>query len=244
MNYDLSKKLDLAKGIIYNLAKTKNLDGQKAKVKLALDISGSMSTLYSSGYVQQVIERILPLGMQFDDDQSVELYLFHHGVMKVKDINLSNVEGFVKRDILGKYNFGTTNYAPVINMITEDHSPSKSKGFLNSLFGKKEDSVKTDLPSYVIFITDGNNDDKSAAIKAITEASQKGVFFSFVGIGYEKFQFLQELDTLQGRLLDNASFFKATDLTKISDDELYNSLLKEFPEWVKEAKIKGLINNI
>jgi len=49
-------------------------------------------------------------------------------------------------------------------------------------------------------------------------------------------------DTMDGRFIDNANFFQLNDLNKISDEELYDRLLAEFPTWLREAKIKRIID--
>ena len=46
---------------------------------------------------------------------------------------------------------------------------------------------------------------------------------------------------MEGRFIDNANFFHIKDIEKISDEELYNNLLNEFPEWLAEAKTKGIL---
>jgi hypothetical protein len=46
---------------------------------------------------------------------------------------------------------------------------------------------------------------------------------------------------MEGRFIDNANFFHIKDIEKISDEELYNNLLNEFPEWLAIAKTKGIL---
>ncbi len=55
------------------------------------------------------------------------------------------------------------------------------------------------------------------------------------------FTFLESLDTMPGRYLDNANFFSVEDPAIIKDEELYDLLMQEYPEWVSLAKAKGLI---
>ncbi len=43
---------------------------------------------------------------------------------------------------------------------------------------------------------------------------------------------------MEGRYVDNANFFHTENIDKISDDQLYDKLLNEFPEWIKEAREK------
>lgn len=62
-----------------------------------------------------------------------------------------------------------------------------------------------------------------------------------VGIGDSNFEVLEKLDTMEGRFIDNANFFHIKEIEKVSDEELYNNLLNEFPAWLTEAKTKGIL---
>lgn len=232
-----TSKIDLRKQIVLDLKKKIGLDGQKAQVYLALDFSGSMTGLYNNGSVQELIERILPLGLAFDDNGEVDFYLFHDSFIKMKEnITLSNVNGYINNKVINKYRMGGTSYAPVINDIVSQFAAKK--GFMG--FGKS-DSKTLEYPVYVIFITDGHNSDVSAAEKAMRDASSCGVFFQFVGIGSSSFPFLEKLDNLSGRNIDNANFFKVDNLNRKSDDDLYALLLHEFPSFIREARQKNMI---
>ena len=52
------------------------LGEHRAKVCLCLDISASMSRLYSQGQIQAFVERIVALACRFDDDGEVDVFLF------------------------------------------------------------------------------------------------------------------------------------------------------------------------
>lgn len=233
-------KLDMRKEIVLDMKKKLNLEGVKAQVILCMDFSGSMDHLYRGGQVQELAERLLPLGLAFDDNGEVDFYLFHDGVIKIPEtLKRSNYQGYINSKILGKYSMGGTNYAPIINTIVEDYAGTAKR---QGLFGKKvQEEKKFSLPVYVIFITDGANGDRSAAEEAIKNASRFGIFFQFVGIGGAQFPFLEKLDTLSGRVLDNANFFKVDDLSRKSDEDLYQLLLTEFPGWIPQARAKNQI---
>ena len=132
---------------------------------------------------------------------------------------------------------GGTNYAPVINEIIKKFGNNSN----SSIFGFNKKTEPLIYPVYVIFITDGENSDKSESEKAIINASHHGVFFQFIGIGNANFNFLTKLDTMNGRFIDNANFFKIENLNTKSDDELYSLLLTEYPQYIVEARSKGLI---
>jgi len=241
------KSIDLRKGVIQQIAANKNIAGLRAQVVLVLDRSGSMESLYNSGFVQRLLERLVPVAMQFDDNGEMEMYLFQNNCVKHdKNINEKNVDGLINREITErKYSYGGTAYAPPIQQIVKDyvrHETIEKKG---GFFGFGKTTTNTNItstdPVYVIFITDGENSDRTAAENAIKEASKFGIFFQFVGIGNAKFAFLDQLDTMEGRTVDNANFFQANDLDKLSDEDLYGRLLAEFPEWVQKARQLSII---
>ena len=245
----------MRKDIILNLKKSTGLRGVIAAVEFCLDFSGSMRTLYHNGAMQRLIERVLPLGIAFDDNQSVGMKLFYDSFRELPDITKANYMTYIQNEILSKgWNMGCTNYAPVLNAIVLQHigvdilhTPApKTGGMLSGLFG----GLKTvpaptpkalAAPVYILFVTDGNCDDRSETEKVIREASNYGIFFQFIGIGSQSFAFLKKLDTLSGRVIDNANFFEVDDLDHIDDQELYNRLMAEFPTWVSQARKQTLI---
>jgi hypothetical protein len=204
------------------------LNDKPARVAVVMDYSGSMSHLYKNGTVQAVLERLLPIAMKFDDNGEMELWIFENGYKRMPNITLDNYYGYVNREILSKgYHMGGTEYAPVIRDVVRKYM--------------EEDPAP--LADYIIFITDGNNSDKSAATYAITDASRCPIFWQFVGIGNESFSFLRKLDEMDGRYVDNANFFELNDVIKVSDDELYKRLLAEYPQWLQYPEVQELINN-
>ena len=73
------------------------------------------------------------------------------------------------------------------------------------------------------------------------EASYLPIFWQFVGVGGKNYGILENLDAMTGRFVDNAGFFALDDFRRVSNDELYDRLLAEFPSWLKEARVKGMI---
>lgn len=230
-----TEKINTRKEIVFNLTKAVGIENQKAQVVLCMDISGSMEDMYRNGTVQDVIERIVPVALQFDDNGELDLYMFTTYCKKHKNnVTLKNLDNLVNNELLRHYAFGGTNYAPPINMIIEEVKENTKGGIFSSAKPLK-------YPVYVIFITDGQNQDTSETETAIREASKHGAFFQFVGIGSAQFPFLEKLDTLDGRFIDNANFFKVKDINAMTDEDLYGKLLGEFPSWLKLAKEKKLI---
>lgn len=97
------------------------------------------------------------------------------------------------------------------------------------------------LPTYVIFFSDGGIYETKKISKLLVESSKSSIFWQFVGLGQANFGVLEELDNLQGRFIDNANFFALSDLDRVSDEELYDRIFNEFPEWYRQAKEKGIL---
>jgi len=99
----------------------------------------------------------------------------------------------------------------------------------------------SELPAYVLFITDGGVS-QSKEIKALMlEAAEYPIFWQFVGLGGSNYGVLEELDDFAGRKVDNADFFPIDDFEKIQDQVLFDRLLNEFPGWVKAAKAENIL---
>lgn len=195
------------------------LNGAKARVGLVLDYSGSMSKLYRNGTIQEVIEQMLPLAMNFDDDGNMETWLFDDEFHRLPDINLNNFYGYIERE--AKYSMGCTQYAPVMADVEK----------------KYMQEAPANLPNYIIFITDGDNSDHSQAERFIKNVSDKPIFWQFVGVGDSSFNFLEKLDEMDGRYIDNANFFKVGK----PEDITYEKLLAEFPSWLSNSKVQAML---
>ena len=248
--------VDLSKKAKVSLEK-KNIFGEKAEVVLYMDTSISMERRYQNGTVQNVVERLLGLAMNLDDNESIDVCGFDVKLTEAPNATPANHASYVDDILLKKVKQlgGGTHYAPAIRKAISDYGNKPetvapvpaAKGFLSKLLGKNQPAPNSTplkprkMPVYILFVTDGENQDRAATEAAIKEASRHGIFFQFVGIGNEQFNFLQKLDDLQDRVIDNADFFKISDITSMSDEELYDRILNEFPSWLNEARSKGIL---
>lgn len=224
------KLISLAKTAAISLEK-KSLAGATAKVVLVLDISGSMYMRYEEGEVDRLVQRILALGLNMDDDGSIEVYAFGTGAYRVGAADVDNYKTFVP-DMLRKHPLeGSTHYGATVKLIRED-------------FGAQADFGR--VPVYVMFVTDGDTMDRSLTERQIRDASSEGIFWQFMGIGESGgrssgFKFLQKLDDLKGRKVDNCDFFSTPSADSFSDSELYDKLMTEYPGWLNAAKAAGIL---
>ncbi len=241
---NLSKdKIKLEKHVI-NLSKCvadiskKNgvdLGSMRAKVVAAIDYSGSMVDLYHKGTVQRTLNKLIPLGLTFDDNGSIDVFLFQNDFRKLEDLNLSNYENYVEKVVNNSgYSMGGTNYAPVLRTIIYGGT-QRIKKFLG--FIKNEEYIPPVVddgdPTFVLFITDGENYDIAQTNDVVFSSSEKNVFIQFIGIGNRKFENLIKLDNMPGRKRDNTGFSRMASLERVSDDELYKAVLEQFSLWLR-----------
>jgi hypothetical protein len=216
---ELTKKISLAKEEVHKVCLMKPvLNGLKAQVGLVLDFSGSMSNLYHNGTIQNVLEKMLPMAMEFDDNGEMEVWIFENGYHRLPNVKLDNIHNYIERETK-IYSMGGTEYSPVMKNVVETYSNSQ-------------------LPSYVLFLTDGDCFDPSESTHIIKEASKEPIFWQFVGLGTSTdFDFLQRLDDMSGRYVDNADFFVVDGIDRIT----YFNLLNEFPSWITNEKVKAML---
>lgn len=209
------------------------LDGLKSRAAVVFDVSGSMDDRFETGIMQATLERLFAIAVQFDDNGTMEVWIFNGEFKRLPDVTKDNFYGYVQREIISKgYVGGSTNYAPVMQDVVKRYM--------------KEEPAN--LPNYIMFITDGDNNysDKAPAKNEVILSSYTPIFWQFIGIGGSSgFEFLKSLDEdeMDGRNVDNANFFELNDIFNISDDILYERMLKEYPEWLKLDKVKEMIAN-
>ncbi len=225
------KLISLVKPLKVELEK-RNLQETIAKVALVMDISGSMHSSYDNGSVQEIVNKILPIAVQFDDDGELDFWYFGEKFERRPSVNMGNYENAVPADwnkLMRKLG-GGTNALRVMNDVIDEYRNSE-------------------LPAYVIFITDGaiSSDTKDAIIRS----SKMPIFWQFVGIGnsgegflgriFGGYGMLEKLDTLKNRYVDNTHFFALDDFRHVDNSELYSRLLNEFPNWLKAARSKNIM---
>jgi hypothetical protein len=221
--------IDLTKKSLVQLEK-KNLLDVQARVALVLDASGSMNHQYHNGDVQKVVDRLMPLAINFDNDGSFECWAFAQYTTQLDDVTLTNVNQFIQTTKRGWRNWQVgariNQEIPAIEAVI-------------NYYQQFDDGI----PVYVLFISDGGVGSGRQMQKVLTQAATLPIFWQFVGIGGRNYGVLEKLDDMTGRIIDNCNFFELERITGISDERLYELLLEEFPSWLNEAKVKGVIRN-
>lgn len=258
---DLTKKgsrlISLQKAASISLKKNK-LDGVIARVIMVLDASGSTHRMWPT-LMQAATDRLATVALNMDDNGELEFWVYATSAKQFANVTLSNLDSFIKNIQAG----GDGNSA-------SPATAKKSGGFLGGIFGGSSsgggigggivpglgydnnepivmqpilDDCKstTKIPTLVLFVTDGGIDKSKAIQKVLIDASHHPIFWQFIGLGGSNYGVLEDFDTMTGRHVDNASFFAIDDFQSISDAELYDRMLKEFPLWLEKVKSLGML---
>ncbi|MBD3878380.1 MAG: VWA domain-containing protein [Quinella sp. 1Q5] len=218
------KLISLVKPLKVELEK-RNLLDVVARVALVMDISGSMNQSYKDGTVQEIVNKILPVAVQFDNNGELDFWVYGTSCQRRPPVNMSNYKQAVPenwrelRSALG----GSNNEPVVMREVVAEYETSQ-------------------LPAYVIFVTDGGIYKTGEIKRLLINASYLPIFWQFVGVRGEGYGILENLDNMRGRYVDNADFFALDDFMDVPNPELYSRLLNEFPSWLKACKTNGVID--
>ncbi|MEV5988785.1 VWA domain-containing protein [Streptomyces sp. NPDC052051] len=209
----------------------RELGGQRAAVYLVLDRSGSMRPYYKDGTMQHFAEQVLALSAHLDDDGTVPTTFFSTDVDGTADLSLSDYAGRIEKLHQNLGHMGRTNYHWAMDAVIDHYLASQNSA-----------------PALVVFQTDGGPTSRMAAERYLCKAARLPLFWQFVGFGdpdENEFAFLHKLDDLAvpgKRIVDNAGFFHAGHTPRsVSDEVLYDHLLREFPHWLRAATAKGIM---
>ncbi|WP_063799124.1 VWA domain-containing protein, partial [Streptomyces ossamyceticus] len=168
---------------------------------------------------------------QLDDDGIVPVVFFSTGVDAVTEIGLADHHGRIQRIVSGLGHMGRTDYHLAMDAVIDHYLDCGAED-----------------PALVVFQTDGGPTSKLAAERYVCKAARLPLFWQFIGFGdpdSRQFDFLRRLDELAvpgKRVVDNAGFFHAgSDPGALSDGELYDRLLGEFPKWLVAARAQGIV---
>jgi stress response protein SCP2 len=242
---DMGVRVSLRKEAVRVCLEKKGIGGVRARVALVLDRSGSMRKLYASGSVGDIVERMAPIAARLDDDGELDAWVFADDFVALPTLRMPELAGWIDDNVY-------------INAPKGEQLPRRADGSLrkpdrlsSAWGGNNEPLVIKDLidrytsepgaPVLVLFFSDGGVTRSKQITKLLTEAASLPLFWQFIGLGQNEYGVLEKFDTMEGRVVDNAGFFCVDDIDKITDAELYDRILNEFPQWLTDARAKGIV---
>ncbi|HHP7240661.1 MAG TPA: VWA domain-containing protein [Cyclobacteriaceae bacterium] len=228
-----------------------NLVKNSCQVILCLDVSESMVPYLESGKAQEFAERFLALGHLLDIDKQLDIFLFAEKAHFLGAMDMSNVRNLINESI-DIYKLGDhSNYPEIIRLIRAHY-------FKRDIAQKEVFS--SDYPVFVLFVTNGETINIKETVEQIVESSYEPCFWQFITLGVtakemgkgfwawlkkpfaEDYSFLQKLDLMKNRFVDNAGYTNVTNPSDLTDSEFYELIMDEYPYWLKQAQSNGLLN--
>ncbi|MFJ9077481.1 VWA domain-containing protein [Streptomyces sp. NPDC102278] len=243
---EMRKRLSLRKEQVA-VSLTKNgAAGVTARVILVLDASGSMSTLYSRGTVAGVVERMAAVAAQLDDDGEMQAWTFATNPARLPDLTIGELPEWIRLHVrVGQMSLFGRKKPP--KGLTGGQVDMRAVGFQNEeqkVIAEVRAYVRATavpVPTLVLFFSDGGVYRNNEIEQELRAAVEEPVFWQFVGLGRAGFGVLERFDDMPGRRVDNVGFFAVDDIDAISDAELYDRLLSEFPSWIRAAGQAGIL---
>ncbi|WP_328861538.1 VWA domain-containing protein [Streptomyces sp. NBC_00306] len=244
---DMRKRLSLRKQQVAVSLSKHGAAGATARVILVLDASGSMAMLYSRGVVADVVERMAAVAAQLDDDGEMQAWTFATHPARLPDLTVAGLPQWLQLHVRGGEMslFGRPK-KPKKGMLP-GQVDMRLVGIQNEeqkVIAEVRDYVRANpaqAPTLVLFFSDGGVYRNAEIERELRAAVEEPVFWQFVGLGKSDYGVLERFDTLPGRRVDNVGFFAVDDIAVVSDPELYDRLLTEFPSWLTAARRAGII---
>ncbi|WP_059039287.1 vWA domain-containing protein [Gordonia desulfuricans] len=241
LSLEKRQKLDLRKEQVHKVLLTKGAAGAVARVIMVIDKTLSMRRLFKEKTVHRVVERMIPVATQLDSDGNLEAYLYGSSYAQLPDVTVAAAEEWMDTYIHLKGRHGAP-LGPQIDYDRQIGGVNEELPIMNAILEAVAEAGDRQ-PVLVLFFTDGGFHSKVPQIRRlIHDAAAQPIFWQFIGLGRNRFGVLTELDTLSGRVVDNAGFFPIDDIDTVADGALYEHLLSEFPDWLREAIRLGIVD--
>ncbi|WP_405675502.1 VWA domain-containing protein [Streptomyces sp. NBC_01511] len=243
---DMRKRLSLRKEQVAVSLDKHGVTGVVARVILVLDASGSMSALYSRGVVKNVAERMAAVAAQLDDDGEMQAWTFASNPARLPDLVIGELPEWLRLHVrVGQMSLFGRKKPPKgqvpgqVDMRAVGFQNEEQKVIAEVRAYVRDNPVP--VPTLVLFFSDGGVYRDSEIERELRAAVEEPVFWQFVGLGRANYGVLQRFDTMAGRRVDNVGFFAVDDIEQVSDPELYDRLLSDFPSWLREARQAGIL---
>ena len=254
---DAPELVALNKAVGINLKKL-DLEDIVARVVGCWDASGSERGQFDSGATQAVLNRLAVLALNLDDNGELESWGYADNCRKLPVITLENHRRYIEEirkpepfktegakpakgfwaTLFGGGESSSNTYSGydiIPNLGNGNNEPPVMRAIL------KDCKDTTNIPSLVIFVTDGGISLGREIQQVLKEAAHYPIFWQFIGIGGSSYGVLEDLDKMEGRVVDNAGFFALDDYKSVSDEELYKRIMSEFPSWIQKVRKLGIL---
>ncbi|OHV29641.1 stress protein [Pseudofrankia sp. EUN1h] len=250
---DMRTRLDLRKRTVHTVLTGHGIPEHRARVALALDASGSMTTHYQTGIVARVVERVAAVAATMDDDATLDVWSYATMPLALPPLRADQLAEWIPLYV--RMSYPGTGQGGRDATLARERAARAAGRRIPRWYLLGEENVEPRImrrivahyqrlpsppPALVLILTDGGIYHSAQIAKLLRKTSNLPIFWQFVGLGQAEYGILEKFDTLSGRVVDNAGFFAVDDIDAIDDETLYRRLLGEFPTWLRAARVAGI----
>ncbi len=230
MSSTLSRNAEVANNLLKSLGIT---DMPTIRVGIMMNLSASMRGAYYSGHVQEILNRVLGLAMNFDPQHCLDVFVFDETWAQLPEpITTRNYTSYVEQYILTENvipPWGKSCCSPVLNGFQDHFFGQEARrmvglgGILRRWLHKASSPSGSEWaspPVLGIVITDEEITDRKETEETIRQASSIPVFWSLVGVGTGDFLGLKEM----AQKFNDVEFVDLEHF-QLEDKELYEQLV-------------------
>ncbi|MFI6580495.1 VWA domain-containing protein [Embleya sp. NPDC050493] len=244
----LDARIALRKQQVADYLRARGLAGIRGRVVMVLDVSGSMTSLYGSGVVARMVERLASVAAILDPGEVMEVWAFAERRLLLPPLYVPRIAEWLPHvdtsAVTARLNLGTaTDAVAAVRTILDRHVPPPGGG-----------------PTLVVFLSDGAIDVQG--VKALVkDAESRPAFWQFVEVGphlcwgepdpEHQERVIAESNFLIRPILrrelrrsrqgvPNVGHFGEEDIDALTDEQLHDRLLGEFSTWLTAARARGI----
>ncbi|MDG6107481.1 VWA domain-containing protein [Dactylosporangium aurantiacum] len=221
-----ASSVDLRKyAVAVSLVKS-GLDARTFRVVLAIDCSGSTKKLFRSGVMQRSLERMVVIADLLDDNGEMEVWFFGDYPVRSAPVRVATAADYLDRQAADKKRAEGGNFEPRVMKEILDWTAAEPSPH----------------PTLVLFWSDGGVHAEKQITELLVRASNRPVYWMFLGLGVADYGVLARLDDVRGGVVDNAGFLPIDDIDLLSDDDLYGQIFGTFvSRWHSAATAAGIV---
>ncbi|WP_327007928.1 VWA domain-containing protein [Dactylosporangium sp. NBC_01737] len=221
-----ASSVDLRKyAVAVSLVKS-GLDARTFRVVLAIDCSGSTKKLFRTGVMQRSLERMVAIADLLDDNGEMEVWFFGDFPVRSAPVRTTTAPDYLERQAADKKRAEGGNFEPRVMKEILDWTAAEPSPH----------------PTLVLFWSDGGVHAEKQITELLIRASNRPVYWMFLGLGVADYGVLARLDNVRGGVVDNAGFLPIDDIDLLSDDDLYGQIFGAFvSRWHTAAAAAGIL---
>ncbi len=198
------------------------------QVIMCADASGSMFDLYRGGRIQRVVDKFFAFASTLTESCAMDLWAFGAKSRQFGAVTMDNV-----RDYTFAEAGGFERWMSMLNY--QINNEPEAMRDITMIYGGQH------RPTLVLFLTDGRLSSDWEIEEILIKTSRFPLYWQFIGLHGDQYGILERLHEIDGRHSENAGFLKLDDIDDLTDSALFDELLANADDWLREIRCKDIL---